>query len=233
LANEFSINERGQRVQGATFDPAGVVDTSAFTEVDESGKPLNGAKFNLITSHGTVSGIAISGDANGDGVVSEAESKNPATAGTVTFRNTIVTWDREYTLRQVAVPKGYMSAKVALGLTYRRPAFEAPAISSAVATRMSDDGVHATESGRADAKFVEIEGGDPLDLVRVSSDCQSVTVESVRTFAQLPLTGALGTVLLSVIAISLLGGVITMVFSSHNVCNFEELSRGSIFWPQA
>jgi fimbrial isopeptide formation D2 family protein len=238
LTNEFFIEDQGQRVPGAMFDPHSVVETSTFTEVDESGRPLNGAKFDLITSHGTVSGTAISGDADGDGVVTEAESQNPTTAGAVAFRNTIVTWDREYTMLETEAPQGYMSAKVALGLTYHQPAFEAPAIGSTVATpRISGREGHEATLGHsevvADAEFVEIEGDDPLDLVTISPDCQSVTVKNVRTFAQSPLTGSLGTVLLSVIAVSLCGGVIAMVCTTRNACNFGELSRGSIFWPEA
>jgi LPXTG-motif cell wall-anchored protein len=251
LSNSFVINDQGHTVPGGFFDPPSItVDgTTGFRKVDENGNPLNGAVFTLATYSGIVSGTAISGDANGDGTVSETEASDPVTAGTVTFHHVVLAMSKPYAITETAQPQGYMAMDAVVELTFKRPGLSAPSVSvtlSGPTTGLEDptdgseasgdmsealrsslsssgeEGVTGGNTGDATAPvtsaspsafvfaYGEKQGTDSLDMVTVADDFQSVTVRNVRSLTQLPLTGAFGTVVFSIVGALLAGGAFAM-----------------------
>lgn len=205
--NDPSNNESKQEVPGTPVKVFNF-DYTLVKKDKTTGAALEGAKFAIKNADGKY--LAYTATADGDKKWSKLDAKPDANATSGVFTtgaNGKVTFpaldEGKYTIEEIAAPNGYVNPGVSFSFT--------------IAANLSGTGADQTANP---TYTIDADGinSDRWGLVSNGSTAE-VVVENVKNITQLPLTGAAGTVLFTVVAALLIGAGVTVGVKSRKASN--------------
>ena len=205
--NDPSNNESKQEVPGTPVKVFNF-DYTLVKKDKTTGAALEGAKFAIKNADGKY--LAYTATADGDKKWSKLDAKPDADATSGVFTtgaNGKVTFpaldEGKYTIEEIAAPNGYVNPGVSFSFT--------------IAANLSGTGADQTANP---TYTIDADGinSDRWGLVSNGSTAE-VVVENVKNITQLPLTGAAGTVLFTVVAALLIGAGVTVGVKSRKASN--------------
>ena len=191
----FTLNKVDQKSTATSECFAGDI---AFNSVDESNKALAGAKYQLSTVNkdgATVYAKFTLKDGKYVYAGTTTDAKDESTIVVSGADGKVTTSGlakAEYTVTETAAPEGYAETVNGKNVLPKFALNVKPLFDGAVAVVY---------------EYGAIEGGDPAGYVTISADKQTATVKNQKksVITQLPLTGAAGIALFTVVAAALLG----------------------------
>ena len=205
--NDPTNNERKQEVPGTPVKVFNF-DYTLVKKDKTTGAALEGAKFAIKNADGKY--LAYTATADGGRKWSKLDAKPDADATSGVFTtgaNGKVTFpaldEGKYTIEEIAAPNGYVNPGVSFSFT--------------IAANLSGTGADQTANP---TYTIDADGinSDRWGLVSNGSTAE-VVVENVKNITQLPLTGAAGTVLFTVVAALLIGAGVTVGVKSRKASN--------------
>ena len=205
--NDPTNNESKQEVPGTPVKVFNF-DYTLVKQDKTTGDKLEGAKFAIKNADGKY--LAYTATADGDKKWSKLDAKPDADATSGVFTtgaNGKVTFpaldEGKYTIEEIAAPNGYVNPGVSFSFT--------------IAANLSGTGADQTANP---TYTIDADGinSDRWGLVSNGSTAE-VVVENVKNITQLPLTGAAGTVLFTVVAALLIGAGVTVGVKSRKASN--------------
>ena len=205
--NDPTNNESKQEVPGTPVKVFNF-DYTLVKKDKTTGAALEGAKFAIKNADGKY--LAYTATADGGRKWSELDAKPDADATSGVFTtgaNGKVTFpaldEGKYTIEEIAAPNGYVNPGVSFSFT--------------IAANLSGTGADQTANP---TYTIDADGinSDRWGLVSNGSTAE-VVVENVKNITQLPLTGAAGTVLFTVVAALLIGAGVTVGVKSRKASN--------------
>ena len=205
--NDPTNNESKQEVPGTPVKVFNF-DYTLVKKDKTTGAALEGAKFAIKNADGKY--LAYTATADGGRKWSKLDAKPDADATSGVFTtgaNGKVTFpaldEGKYTIEEIAAPNGYVNPGVSFSFT--------------IAANLSGTGADQTANP---TYTIDADGinSDRWGLVSNGSTAE-VVVENVKNITQLPLTGAAGTVLFTVVAALLIGAGVTVGVKSRKASN--------------
>ena len=205
--NDPTNNESKQEVPGTPVKVFNF-DYTLVKKDKTTGAALEGAKFAIKNADGKY--LAYTATADGGRKWSKLDAKPDADATSGVFTtgaNGKVTFpaldEGKYTIEEIAAPTGYVNPGVSFSFT--------------IAANLSGTGADQTANP---TYTIDADGinSDRWGLVSNGSTAE-VVVENVKNITQLPLTGAAGTVLFTVVAALLIGAGVTVGVKSRKASN--------------
>ena len=205
--NDPTNNEHKQEVPGTPVKVFNF-DYTLVKKDKTTGAALEGAKFAIKNADGKY--LAYTATADGGNKWSKLDAKPDADATSGVFttgKDGKVKFpaldEGKYTIEEIAAPTGYVNVGVSFSFT--------------IAANLSGTGADQTANP---TYTIDADGinSDRWGLVSNGSTAE-VVVENVKNITQLPLTGAAGTVLFTVVAALLIGAGVTVGVKSRKASN--------------
>ena len=205
--NDPTNNENKQEVPGTPVKVFNF-DYTLVKKDKTTGAALEGAKFAIKNADGKY--LAYTATADGGNKWSKLDAKPDADATSGVFttgKDGKVKFpaldEGKYTIEEIAAPTGYVNVGVSFSFT--------------IAANLSGTGADQTANP---TYTIDADGinSDRWGLVSNGSTAE-VVVENVKNITQLPLTGAAGTVLFTVVAALLIGAGVTVGVKSRKASN--------------
>lgn len=164
----------------------------SFTKVGEDGTPLDGVQFTIKVADGVHDNTAVIPSGYPTTATSNGEGK-------VTFPNLA---DGTYTITEGAPKDGYLDLGLSFDVT--------------ITTAYDQDGKKTGVTFEVSHESASKWAGLNYDLV-TQDDSGAITVQNITNITQLPLTGAAGTMLFTVLGVLIAGAGVTVYMKSRSV----------------
>ena len=164
----------------------------SFTKVGEDGTPLDGVQFTIKVADGVHDNTAVIPSGYPTTATSNGEGK-------VTFPNLA---DGTYTITEGAPKDGYLDLGLSFDVT--------------ITTAYDQDGKKTGVTFEVSHESASKWAGLNYDLV-TQDDSGAITVQNITNITQLPLTGAAGTMLFTVLGLLIAGAGVTVYMKSRSV----------------